>query len=138
MCASKAFFRLFIPLAVAFAVTGCATSFDATQVNNEWSMSVPAEHNDSAIHDIVLVSARNRGWEVVSDTPGSLELHYKGQFAAVTYATTYVKIRQTGGNRNVMGWVTGLGLEIRKNFSQNGLGTPGNVGGGRTSDGLSF
>jgi hypothetical protein len=124
----------------AVAFPGCAArQFDAGTSNIEWSMPVPPGQSTNSVHDVVLASARDRGWEILADNSGALELHHKGQSAVVTYDSSAVSVRQTGGDRNVMGWVKGLGEVIRRKFAEGGSLSQGAApNGGRSSDGLAF
>ena len=64
------------------------------------------------VHAAVVSAASSRGWEITKDETGELDLFYKNQKVHVSYTAKSVSIRQTGGDRDVSGWINGLSKEI--------------------------
>ncbi len=68
--------------------------------------------NKDKIRAAVLTAVYDRGWQVEKETAGLVELTYKHRTARVTYGTSSFKVVQTGGDRDVTGWIAKLGSEI--------------------------
>jgi hypothetical protein len=97
-------------LTLVAGFSGCAP-FDPTTVPPV-SRAITQDLTLPKVHAAVVSAALSRGWAITKDESGELDLFYKNQAIHVSYTTKSVTIRQTGGDREVTGWINGLSKEI--------------------------
>lgn len=97
-------------LTLASGLSGCAP-FDPNTVPPN-TRAITQDLSEKKVHAAIVSAALERGWVVTKDAPGELDLFYKNQALRVSYTSKSVTIRQTGGDRDVTGWINGLSKEI--------------------------
>lgn len=101
----------FAVLAVmTLAVAGCSSYVPPSEPVS--SLVVPASTPKAKVRAAIKAAAAERGWHLVAETETYFDLTYKSQTARVAFDEKSVRIFQTGGDRDVAGWLRNLGTKI--------------------------
>jgi hypothetical protein len=73
---------------------------------------------DATIRNLIRAAARSRGWDIVSDAPGTVGLDYKGYAATVGYGAGSIVITDHGGHAKTPGWARALRAAIQKELEK--------------------
>ncbi len=109
-----------LPFAVAavltLALAGCSSYVPPDEPVS--MLMVPAATPREKVRAAVKAAAAERGWHFVAETETKLDLTYKKQTARVVFDAQGVRLYQTGGDRDVRGWLTKLAVKIDEQLAK--------------------
>ncbi len=103
--------------ALAFLAPGCSSYTPSSEPVS--SLVVPASASKEKVRAAIKSAAAERGWNFVAETETQLDLTYKGFTARVTFDDKAIRIYQTGGSRDVSGWLRNLATRIDAGLARN-------------------